>query len=270
MYTDGAWTPPDETNPYLSPAACGIVEFTICAPHSSPTPDSHPSNTDNLNTHIDIPVPIIYPLGQIQIIETTTTNNSTSTAHNTIPYNHPDLHTAPPIPRNLRQDSNEHGYISWVNAAQVNIDDESPNWIGAPTHTNNTGEMTAMHIAITRALTQKPNLGPTTIHSDSQYTINMTTGKWMPKKNHRNTTIIAALRALWRRILRARPGELKLKHVRSHTKLPGNDVADWLADIGTGLSGPTVIDIPTTERWLSQRAAQRSGKTRNEAGGGWR
>jgi len=130
--------------------------------------------------------------------------------------------------------------------------------------------MTAMHIAITRALTQKPNLGPTTIHSDSQYTINMTTGKWMPKKNHRNTTIIAALRALWRRILRARPGELTLKHVRSHTKLPGNDVADWLADMGTGLSGPTTIDIPTTERWLSARLTdqEKHGTGRGGGGGG--
>lgn len=79
----------------------------------------------------------------------------------------------------------------------------------------------------------------------------MTTGKWMPKNGHRNEPMIAKMRALWRQVLRKRPGEVTLKHVRSHTVLPGNDLADWLADQGTGNSGDTDIDTAKAEAWLA-------------------
>ena len=63
--------------------------------------------------------------------------------------------------------------------------------------------------------------------------MHMTTGRWMPRKQgRRNAPLIAKLRALWRRVQRRRPGEVELRHVRSHIRVPGNELADWLADQG--------------------------------------
>ena len=131
-------------------------------------------------------------------------------------------------------------------------------------HTNNTGEMTAMHIALTRTLTRAHGAGNDVIHSDSQYTIKMTTGEWMPHRGHRNTCIVANLRALWRKVLRARPGEVSLKHVRSHTGLPGNDLADWLADMAA--DSQKEVDTTSAEKWLTNWIAER--KKQGTAGGG--
>ena len=103
--------------------------------------------------------------------------------------------------------------------------------IGAEGHTNNTGELSALHGALTRALRRPKGRGRETIWSDSLYAINMTNGRWMPRST-RNRTLVAALRGMWRRLQRQRPHEVRLMHVRSHTLRPGNEVADWLADAG--------------------------------------
>ena len=68
--------------------------------------------------------------------------------------------------------------LTWVDSGAVITDAHDPAYIGAPTHTNNTGELTAMYRALERALgrPQRPHV----IHSDSLYTIHMTTGRWMP------------------------------------------------------------------------------------------
>ena len=115
-----------------------------------------------------------------------------------------------------------------------------------------------------RALTRAHGEGKDVIHSDSQYTIKMTTGEWMPHKGHRNTCIVANLRALWRKVLRTRPGEVSLKHVRSHTGLPGNDLADWLADMAADRQKE--VDIASAEQWLTNWIAER--KRQGTARGG--
>ena len=75
-------------------------------------------------------------------------------------------------------------------------------------------------------------MGREEIHTDSLYALNMATGKWMPSRGHRNAEMIAGLRRQWRRLQRARPHEVRLRHVRSHTRVAGNELADWLATAG--------------------------------------
>ena len=75
-----------------------------------------------------------------------------------------------------------HGEVTWAVAGRVATEEESPAWIGATAHTNNTGELTAMHYALQRAAARAPGKGKEVIWSDSLYTINMTTGMWLPKR----------------------------------------------------------------------------------------
>jgi hypothetical protein len=37
---------------------------------------------------------------------------------------------------------------------------------------------------------------------------------------------------------RQRDAEVELRHVRSHTRVSGNELADWLADVGREEGGP--------------------------------
>ena len=67
--------------------------------------------------------------------------------------------------------------------------------MGASAHTNNTGELSALMVAIRRALRRPPQVGAEVIHSDSLYAINMTTGKWRPRVK-RNMDMIAQLRVV--------------------------------------------------------------------------
>ena len=90
--------------------------------------------------------------------------------------------------------------------------------------------MTAMYYALKRALRRPPGEEHTHIRSDSLYTINMTTGKWIPRTK-RNREFVSTLRGMWRDVQRRRPREVTLQHVRSHIKIPGNELADWLADL---------------------------------------
>ena len=76
----------------------------------------------------------------------------------------------------------------------------------------------------------------------------MTTGKWMPK-SHGNRDMIANRRAAGRELQKERPGEVRIRHVRSHTGVPGNEVADWLADErGNGDRDAT----DNAREWLTQ------------------
>ena len=52
---------------------------------------------------------------------------------------------------------------------------------------------------------------------------------------------------MWRRLIRARPYEVSLEHVRSHVKVPGNELADALADLGRGGGG---VDVAWATQWL--------------------
>ena len=120
-------------------------------------------------------------------------------------------------------------------------------WIGARKSTNNTGEITVLVEAMEMAITRGTGAGREEISSDSLYAINMTTGKWMPKREI-NQEIIWHARVTWQKLQDQRPREVDIVHVRSHTKVPGNEVADRLADIGAQMNSATVIDM---ERWMT-------------------
>lgn len=110
-----------------------------------------------------------------------------------------------------------------------------------------------MYYALSRALTRKKGVGQEIIWSDSLYTINMSTGKWM-SRTKRNRGMVGLLRRTWRQLQRWRPGEVTLRHVRSHVLVPGNELADWLADAGRCGSRESAA---SAHRWLQRWRAER-------------
>ena len=102
-----------------------------------------------------------------------------------------------------------------------------------------------MHCALCNALRRPRGTGREEIWSDSLYAINMTTGKWKLRCK-RNARLVDTIRTLWRRLQRERPRETHLLHVRSHIKIPGNELADWLADMGR--TGGT--DTASAREWI--------------------
>ena len=153
------------------------------------------------------------------------------------------------------------GVLTWVTAGPVQDKPEDPDYLEAPGHTNNTGELSAMVYALRRALTRRHTGGRTRIYTDSLYTKNMTTGRWMPKRKHRNSALISNLRRLWRRTQTQMPGEVDIVHVRSHVEIPGNEIADWLADCGSRgrpqEQGKSVVSLARTQQWIEQWIRQR-------------
>ena len=139
--------------------------------------------------------------------------------------------------------------LTWVDSGAVITEAHDPAYIGAPAHTNNTGELTAMYRAIERALGQPQR--PHVIHSDSLYTIHMTTGRWRTRrKGARNRDLINATHALYRRLQRNGAG-VSLRHVRSHIRVPGNEMADRLAGVGGNLARST----QWLRAWLAKQSA---------------
>ena len=60
---------------------------------------------------------------------------------------------------------------------------------------------------------------------------NITMGIWMPNKE--NVELARELRMAWRQTQLARGrGAVRIDHVRSHTGVPGNELADRLAEFG--------------------------------------
>jgi len=141
--------------------------------------------------------------------------------------------------------------MTWAAAGIVEDDPMQDEYIGALKHTNNTGELTAMHVMLRRAMSRRAGEAMETLHSDSLYAINMTTGKWMPRKRA-NEVMIRELRSMWRRLQRQRPSEVQMRHVRSHIGVPGNETADYLADLrwGAGQRGQAVLTA--AQRWLTR------------------
>ena len=133
---------------------------------------------------------------------------------------------------------------------------------------NNTGELSAMLYMIRRAATRRRGAGREVLHTDSLYALNMTTGKWMPRRKHRNTAMIELLRREWRELQRRRPGEIELAHVRSHTKVPGNEIADWLAERGSdgALRSATWAAADWADRWMRGREFTSAAGERGGAG----
>ena len=98
-------------------------------------------------------------------------------------------------------------------------------FIGAQAQTNNTGELTGMYEMVCRALSRPRGSGREALCTDSLYAKHMTTGHWTPRVK-RNAHMIRLLRDKWRTLRRARPGEVRIEHVRSHTMVLGNEIAD--------------------------------------------
>ena len=151
-----------------------------------------------------------------------------------------------------------HGKVSWSLSGCVQTDPKEHDYVGAVGHTNNTGELSAIYWAIQRALQRPAQRGREEIHSDSLYGINMTTGVWVPKVP-RTREMICLLRRSWRLLQRRRPREVRLRHVRSHIKVPGNEAADWLADTGRGGGNGARGDSAMARQLAARHAARRGG-----------
>ena len=107
---------------------------------------------------------------------------------------------------------------------------------------------------------------------------NMTTGTWLPRKK-RCRVMVSYLRRAWRDLQRARPGEVKLRHVRSHIKVPGNELADWLAEMRPGGASETERTRPGEtdqllksstqwlQKWFAKPAQQRGAVPRSGRAG---
>ena len=55
-------------------------------------------------------------------------------------------------------------------------------------------------------------------------------GIWLPRRNT-NIELVREVREAWRRCsIRRGVGTVRIQHVRSHTGVPGNELADQLAD----------------------------------------
>ena len=144
-----------------------------------------------------------------------------------------------------------------MTAGQVQDDAaRDPDYLGAPGHTNNTGELSAVAYALRRALARRGAQGRTRIYTDSLYAKNMTTGRWMPKRQHRNAPLISTLRRLWRQTQTRMPGCVDIVHVRSHIEIPGNEIADWLAGQGAASepqeAGRSAVSLDSAQRWISE------------------
>ena len=67
----------------------------------------------------------------------------------------------------------------------------------------------------------------------------------------------------WRPLQRKRPREVHLRHVRSHVKTVGNEIADWLADCGSRMADVTTrATIDWTRKWINAELAPRPAQVR--------
>ena len=216
IYTDGAWTPAQEDQPPTA-AGYGAVELTELS-HA----EARTNNATNVTSARDKRA--LIPVAQLT---TDGTDADPRVCH-----------------------------ITWTQSGTVQTATAKSDYIGAKAHTNNTGELTAMHVALTRALATIDTTTHITIHTDSLYAMNMTTGTWMPRaKNRRNACLARRMRILWRQVQRKAPGATNIAHVRSHTGVPGNEIADWMAD--QGQHSDDSISIPDASRWAVRWLDQR-------------
>ena len=127
------------------------------------------------------------------------------------------------------------GRLTWAIGTQVGRGHER----GFARKTNNTGELVALLLALKRTLKRKKGSPTEVIWVDSLYARNLTMGIWLPTKKT-NANLVQELRDTWRlvQVKRGRD-EVRIEHVRSHTSVPGNELADKLADAGRQLTSHT-------------------------------
>ena len=125
-----------------------------------------------------------------------------------------------------------------------------------------------MYNALKRALHTASPQRHVTIHTDSLYAMHMATGTWMPRnKGRRNASFVRRLRALWRQVQRKAPGTTRMQHVRSHTLVPGNELANWLADGGQHDDQTATVEETRhkAQQWLRLHPLPRSHADRPRA-----
>ena len=111
----------------------------------------------------------------------------------------------------------------WIDArGPVITQSDHTAYIGASVGSNNTGELTAIAEAILYAIER--DIGKIHIYSDSQWSINVVTGKWRPKTHHKLINYIRNLISLHKQV--------HLQWIKSHVGHEGNERADKLANEG--------------------------------------
>ncbi len=104
-------------------------------------------------------------------------------------------------------------------------------FVGAQRHSNNTGELTALIKAVEKE-EHTEHSGATEFCVDSTYAINMATGKWKPKRGKNNALVHRLRQGVIRLEAKRAAGKVRFAHVRSHTGVAGNELADKLAAKG--------------------------------------
>ena len=115
-------------------------------------------------------------------------------------------------------------------SGRVVTNDKAPEFLGAAKGTNNTGELSAVYHALTRANEVLPHGTQTTVLvlADSMLAICTTTGAWAARSNR--TLVNKNKRALAR--LRGKGIDVRFRHIRAHEGHRMNERADALAKQG--------------------------------------
>ena len=230
-YVDGSWSPPDEdvTCPFAGYGVAELIELGDCARGAR-------ASTERVTARC-------------------ATDGRSNAALGPMPGQPPPARAADDLRVPLGQltthgpDGDGVARLAWIKVGTVQDERDAADYIGACGHTNNTGELSALYYALERALQRRGTRE--VVHSDSLYAINMTRGVWLPRrKGKRNAPMIGRLRSLWCRLRWERPGEVELRHVRSHVRVPGNELADYLAEAGRSPGSDVTLESATD--WLRQ------------------
>ena len=118
---------------------------------------------------------------------------------------------------------------------------------GATKHTNNAGELTALLRAVYGELEGQ---GRVTFLSDSMHAINTATGRTVPgrSKGSANRLLAVRLRVAYRLLQLQRGEDIRIRHVKSHTGIRGNEAADKLANMGAEIEeGHRIVERGSAE-----------------------
>ena len=115
-------------------------------------------------------------------------------------------------------------------------------WLGASTHTNNVGELTAIAEALLWLEIEAPGAAdvPATIYYDSTYAYTIITGQTSPVENDE---LVRQAKEIYARVSAIRT--IEFRHVKGHSGNQGNDCADALA-----AKGARGQQCSQSRRWL--------------------